>query len=366
MSKPSVWIMKRALKKRRGKAVYSYGVQWRDPTTGKTKTETVGTDKVLAQVKAEERRRELAAGIYVGIKPITFEDFKAEHVRLMKGQRAAATVTETELALRQFDEACHPQKLTEIDFSMIEQFRAARIADGLSPYTVNKALKGLRAALTAAVERGYLLRNPFAGRWTKLEVTVPEVTPTVLSVDEFAKLLAACHEDRWRAFFMLGYYAGLRLGEISALRWEDVELDSGTVHVRCKPDHRTKSRKNRIVPMAGPLAAVLARLQLGRLASEHVIRNANGGPIRNNARSCFQRRVVAAGLVDGGGKALYTCHDLRRSAGTNWARAGTSPKVLKELMGHASIETTMKYYISTDMSEKRAAVEAVAVKVAGA
>jgi len=364
--KPSVWVMKRALRKRRGKATHTYSVQWRDPTTGRTRTETIGADKMLAQIKAEERRRELAAGTYVGIKPITFADFKEEHVRLMEGQRAPATVTETATALRQFDGACHPKNMTVIDYAMIERFRNARQATGISPATVNKSLRTLRAALQAAVERGYLLRNPFAGRWGKLKVMESEPVPTVLSAEHFEKLLGACEEDRWRAFCMLGYYAGLRMGEITSLQWEDVDMGNDVLHVRNKIDHRTKSGKNRTVPIAAPLLAVLTRLRLGRLASDYVIRNANGDPMTNNARACFQRRVVAAGLVDDDGKALYTPHDLRRSAGTNWANVVKSPKIVQELMGHAKLETTMKFYVSAGMDEKRRAIEGAVVKVVGA
>jgi len=50
-------------------------------------------------------------------------------------------------------------------------------------------------------------------------------------------------------------------------------------------------------------------------------------------------------------------HDLRRTFGTRLANKGISPKILQELMGHAKLESTMKYYVGTDMDQKKAAVK---------
>lgn len=75
---------------------------------------------------------------------------------------------------------------------------------------------------------------------------------------------------------------------------------------------------------------------------------------------------MKAGFVvtkDGKKQNKFSFHDLRRTFGTNLANKGISPKVLQKLMGHASLETTMKYYVNADMDEKRKAVESL-VKIA--
>ena len=113
------------------------------------------------------------------------------------------------------------------------------------------------------------------------------------------------------------------------------------------------------------LRTELVKLQGGRFKSKFVFPGKTGTVRdRRNCYCGFERRVIAAGLVNAQGKALFSIHDLRRSFGTNHANAGVSPKILMELMGHSRLETTMTYYVSTSMDQKREAVERVAAKIA--
>jgi len=73
-------------------------------------------------------------------------------------------------------------------------------------------------------------------------------------------------------------------------------------------------------------------------------------------RKTANRIVTRAGLIGDDGKPLYSPHDLRRTFGTNLANRGVSPKVIMELMGHSSLDTTMKYYVSASLEEKRKAI----------
>ncbi len=92
-------------------------------------------------------------------------------------------------------------------------------------------------------------------------VREPEKEIRVLSPEEVGKLLDACPSLRWRAFIALAVTTGMRRGELLALRWEDVDLEAGTVWVRNTESHLTKSRKNRVLGLLPEAAALLGQLR---------------------------------------------------------------------------------------------------------
>ena len=359
MSKPSVWITTY-----KGKRT-TYSVQWRDPETGKRRTKAVGGDKAYARRMAAERFQELQDGISRDLRPISFRDFTVEHLERIAVQLAEGTHGEHERTLRQFQAICDPRSLTVVDFSMLEKFRDARVATGSSPATTNKELRTLQSAFARAVQRGYLRKNPFTGNRKALYLPEVQKNPTYIDPAMFEKLLGVCEGDLWRGIALCAYDAGLRQGEIRYLEWSDVNLKDNVLQIRNYAEHATKSRRIRAVPISERLRPVLLRLQAGRFKSKLVFTNMKGKVLdKSDCHHSFQRRVIAAGFADEQGKALFSIHDLRRSFGTNHANSGASPKILMELMGHSKLETTMTYYVSTSLEQKKAAVAMVSAMIA--
>ena len=101
------------------------------------------------------------------------------------------------------------------------------------------------------MQRGYIRQNPFRGNRKNLFIAEAEPVLSILEAKEFEKLIVACPDDRWRGICTVGYYAGLRLGEIANLAWKDLDFKERLLHVDNKEDHRTKSRTNRVIPMSG-------------------------------------------------------------------------------------------------------------------
>jgi len=353
-----IWLSKRLTrKKRKGKAVYSYAVQWRDPRTGKKRTETVGRDRAYAEQALEQRRRELETGVKTGITRITYDEFVQEHLWQLENQLSAGSYREHELVLKQFKGVCDPQTLTTIDFQMLERFRTARIKTGVSPATVNKGLRTFQSILERAAKRGYIKQNPFRGNRQALWVREPEPVVRTLESVNFQKLLDGCLDDRWRAICTLGYYAGLRRSEILHLEWDDVDFDGQVLHVRNKENHATKSRKNRSVPMSSQVISALQKLTRLSIRDSFVFKNLFGGQMINNVSRDFAQIVVRAGLTDDQDKPRYTMHDLRRSCATNLLRVGTPPKTVQRLLGHANLTTTMTYYAGVENKDLRDAIK---------
>jgi|GEM_PF-1146353 len=325
---------------------FSYSIRWQDPRTGKFRSQATGPDKAYAQHCAAQKRQELASGKISGRVAITYDDFVTEHLMAIEDTLAPGTCVEHERTLEQFKAACHPKDLAVIDFQMLEKFRAARIADGVTPASVNKALRTLQSILERGVQRGYLTANPFKGPGVRksLFLREPEPVPTVLEPAEFAAVLGNCQDDVWRAVCTVGYYTGLRLGEILRLEWGDVDFPGCILHVRNKPGASTKSGKNRDVPMTAEVVEVLNALSPAMFSSRLVFPSLQGRNAVTNASRGFVEIVKAAGLVDEGGKARFSMHDLRRTFVTNLLATGTDPKSVQTLAGHADVQTTLKHY----------------------
>ena len=356
MSKANVWVRKRQVK--RGT---TYAVQWQEPRTGKVKTESTGKDKTYAKHRAAEIRKEIMSGVYKGITAISYDDFVCEHLdRVTKGSFETHSY-----ALRKLGAICRPKNLTVVDFQMLEAFVGCRIKEGVSPYTVNKNLRALQSAFSKAVKRGYLKENPINKDNRKdLFVAEPEKNPTVLAENEFDAILEKCPDDTWRAMCKIAYNSGLRRNEILFLAWDDVDYANKTVTICNSEDHSTKSKKVRMVPMNREIVEALKPMRSQQFKNTFIFRQY----ITDKCFSSrFARIVIRAGYtvtVDGRVKNKYSFHDLRRTFGTNLANRGVSPKVLQKLMGHAKLETTMKYYVNADMDEKRKAVDLLVAKTA--
>ncbi len=162
--------------------------------------------------------------------------------------------------------------------------------------------------------------------------------------DEAVKLLAAVPE-RDRAVWATAFYAGLRRGELMALRWTDIDLKAGTIDVRRSwdMDHGpgdTKSRNRRRVPIAATLREHLA---VGRLRQPHGVELCFGlepnRPFRpDRLQEGADEAWKAANL------SRLTLHDCRHTFASFAIAAGVNAKALSSYMGHSSVSITLDRY----------------------
>jgi site-specific recombinase XerC len=104
-------------------------------------------------------------------------------------------------------------------------------ADGLSPWTVKRILGALSCVFTFALRRGYVNSHPF-DRLERDERPHPlRSDQRVLTQAELARLFAACPR-RYRLLLLTGAFKGMRLSEVLALSWDDVDFPAGVIHVR--------------------------------------------------------------------------------------------------------------------------------------
>jgi integrase len=300
--------------------------------TGKVHTQGVGLGRLRAEQLRSAKEVQINRASDDPIR-IRLSRFAQEHLDLMVGQLAPATVNDQRVTLRDLRKFTGDVYLDEIRPHDAERYFATCLRS-VRPATANKRLRTLKGVLAHSVRRGYLDSNPFgeikAVREAKRE-------HRVLTMDEIRRLVDACPDAAWRAFVFLGLSTGMRRGELTALEWADVDLAAGVVMVRNKAFHPTKSRKTRMLALV-PVAVEF----LSVLSNDHrvgfVFQTRQGRPMRNNLNRQFGRIVAKAGIPH------CTLHDLRRTFCSHLAMDGVNEAIVQKLAGHASITTTLDHY----------------------
>ena len=224
--------------------------------------------------------------------------------------------------------------LDRIGFAEIQDYVAIKTKKGLSKKTINNHLTVLRRLLVVAKKRGELKAVPEI-EWLK----APKPDFDFLTFDEAARLVNATDHD-WSCMVRVAIKAGLRQGELLALRWEDVDLVSGLLRVRRSVTRGVvtvpKSGKGRDVPLGDEAIAALKAER--HLRGPLVFCNADGRMWKKNeCKHPIWRACKKAGLRQ------VSWHVLRHTFASHLVMRGAAMKVVQELLGHATIEMTMRY-----------------------
>jgi integrase len=215
-------------------------------------------------------------------------------------------------------------------------------AERLSVRSKNKLLTELHGVFKRAKKVWGLPSNPVEEVEPLRER--PRVDFEVYSPEEVMALVrfAACEQDA--AIYLTAAFTGLRRGELIGLRWRDVDFNASVIRVRRAYSYGAltvpKSGKARAVPLAPEVATALARLALRRLwtGEDDLVFPGETGDFLDG--SALRRRYLEAQAQAGIKRLRF--HDLRHTFGTRMIGVADIVRV-KEWMGHADIETTMRY-----------------------
>ncbi|MDH5821744.1 tyrosine recombinase XerC [Luteimonas sp. RD2P54] len=223
-----------------------------------------------------------------------------------------------------------------IDNAGVRAFIAAEHRRGLAPKSLQRRLSACRSFYRWLLRHGRIQADPSAG------IRAPKAArklPQVLDPDE-AKALVEVPTDvplglRDRAILELFYSSGLRLAELCALRWRDLQLDDGLVTVL------GKGSKQRSVPVGSHARRALAewRAETGAAADAPVFPGRGGGPITPRA---VQLRLRLLAQRQGLFKRVHP-HLLRHSFASHVLESSGDLRGVQELLGHADIATTQIY-----------------------
>ena len=242
---------------------------------------------------------------------------------------------------------------------------------GLDPISIRNLHRTLHQALTHAIDLNKITRNP-ATKATKPRVAKRRAK--VLDEGQMAKLLAAAKDTHMFAPLLVALTTGVRRGELLALPWSAVDLESGRIRieqsveqlpadgdgprVRIKPPKTESSRRTIALPAIAVeilkrhrVEQIEQRMALGLGRAELVFTEIDGSMIVPDVFTHRLTRLAASvGLK-------CSPHTLRHTMATALLRAGQHVKIVAERLGHSSITMTLDTYshVLPDMQEEAAA-----------
>jgi len=217
------------------------------------------------------------------------------------------------------------ETLQSIGPEKIERFKAKRKAE-VSPATVNRELACLKTMFSKAIEWGRTEKNPAAKVKKFRENPGRE---RILSPEE-ARSLIECAGPGIRPVLIVALNTGMRRGEILSLKWADVDFGKSFILIE-----DSKSGRSRKVPMNEFVYKILK--ELPRTSEEHVFFNPETNDhikdIKTSFRTACQRAEIRG----------IRLHDLRHTAASKMIEAGADLVTVSKILGHASIQMTMRY-----------------------
>ena len=232
-------------------------------------------------------------------------------------------------------------------------FTKAKLDSGtLSSKTVNDILIVIGLALSYA-EEVYGIKKPKLQR-----VKEPQKEMRVLSIEEQKQLELYLYQDMslYRFGVLLTLYTGLRIGELCALQWEDVQSDFIIIN---KTIHRIQDEGHTVIEISEPKTPSSIRkipipdflqpiINSFRKQNGCVLINRNGNRVEPRLMQLsFQRMIEDCGIPK------TNFHALRHTFATRCIEAGFDVKSLSEILGHADVKTTLNKYVHSSFELKQ-------------
>lgn len=275
------------------------------------------------------------------------------------------------------------KRLDAIDLWQVERWRTARLREGRNPTTINRDTDGLKALLNKARLWGYLDVNPIA-ELRRLRVDRSPVA-RYLTPEEESRLRQALQErdarirqerrsaNAWRAersyplladldqavfadhlhpMVLVSLNTGLRQGEVFSLHWSDIDLSRRVLTVR---GDSAKSGQTRHLPLNDEAHAVLRLWRTQAPDASGLVFPGRNGQRFNNVHTSWKQVLADASITN------FRWHDMRHHFASSLVMASVDLNTVRELLGHASYQMTLRYaHLAPDHK-----ADAVAKLVAG-
>ena len=245
--------------------------------------------KFLQTFRAEDRERRSK------LKRLSLQEFTNSFLGHSRNIHTPKTVEGNATALTQFQRIIGDVPLHKVGVREIETFLATKRQEA-SVWTARKYFLALAAAFETARRWGHITRNPFR---SVQKPKVPELLPVFLSRAEFRTLMGLTPDREQRELVFCAVSTGMRLGELLALRWPQVDIVRRVITVANTSEFTTKSKKARAIPMTEALWKLLVERK-ARLLSECDLVFHMGGKSLNPDRvsKSFKASVRAAKLSE--------------------------------------------------------------------
>ena len=314
--------------------------------------------------KEIELREQIKSGLYIENRNITldkyYQEWKAARKGIVKGNTALGAESRYKNHIKP---ALGSRKLNEIERREIIKLQND-LAKQQKPSSVNAIIVQLKAILNDAVRDDIIPRNPAAGIKLLKDVDKPaaETYHRALTEEEQAQFMDEAKKEWLYELLALLLCTGMRVGEATALTWQDIDYKCNVIHVT-KTISRTadgvytvgtpKSKSSvRDIPLNDAIRAIL-KSQKDKQGMMHgnviqltqtVFENLYGGMVYNasvnkSITDTLKRINKDRVIIE-----HFSAHALRDTFATRYIEQGGSPQVLKTILGHSSLTMTMDLY----------------------
>ncbi len=367
-------------------SVYRRGNNWCIDFTfhGVRIREMIGPSRKGAEKVIAKRKAEIAENKFLDVRkdpdPITFYDFAKEYLQWSKANKKPSSYTRDLTSMRKLEGEFGNKTIQEITTWQIEKYKAKRKeeikrpnpvlgsfkenkrggaeqeiwfveydnAEGkrvrkrfgsdmvaataflerskspIRPASVNRELALLKHLYSKAIEWGKVKESP-AKRAKILKGEVKRIR--FLLPAESKRLLSNC-ADHLKPIVAVALHTGMRKGELLTLKWDQVNLEQGIISLL-----DTKNHERRDIPMNETVKSVLESIER---KGDSVFCNGDGENFVS-VRKSFDSAVRKSGITD------FRFHDLRHTFASNLVMEGVDIMTVKELMGHKTLDMTLRY-----------------------
>ena len=264
------------------------------------------------------------------------------------------------------------QRIDQITGTDINAFLATKLISGrvdgkggLSPTYVRSIMLVMKAVLSYAAENR--MCAPLQSKISKPQAVAKELP--VLTQNEQKLLVNMCltQIDETKVCVLLSLYAGLRIGEICALEWEDIDLENRLIHVRKTVSRVSGTGENMVrstlvitrpktiasfrdIPICSWLVPVLKQLHDMRRSA--FVASSHAGFVSPRTFDYRYHKLLRTAGIQ-----MFNYHALRHTFATRCIEAGIDVKTLSELLGHTDASITLNTYVHSSMERKRDQLE---------
>ena len=346
------------------KAMYEFEA---DCKAGKVKLREEKIAEALEQAKIEAER--IAAEAEKPTISKAFERF----VLGVENKKKKNTITGYKTNIKRFINCFDDKKIEKISEDDCEEYINVYLReDGLAVSTIRKHYSTLSAFLKWCVSKHIIMDNPL-NNVSKPVDNSAETKVKIFTVEEMRKIFECVEKEplMWQAMIYLLAESGMRRGEIAGLRWVDIDFGIGKISVVNNAqytegvgvyDTTTKSKKPRDIYVSEKVVKKLKEWKeyqkevltgQGLPEPTHIFTHLDGGARMNpQAPTAYLRRFGEKyGIPD--------CHPhkFRHTMATHMIRNGVDVKTVSEILGHSSIEITLKLYVHSDKNTQQKANE---------
>jgi len=308
---------------------------------GRRIREAISTDKRIAVLARQKRLVEVAEGKHLDVKKIEkirFSDFADDYLKIHSSNNKSYYKDKINAGILKsfFRDKC----LHEITSMDVERFKTER-AKTVSVATTNRGLALLKSMFNRAIEWRKVKETPC--RSVKLFKENNQIL-RYLEGDEMRKLIGSC-DGYLKGIVTTALFTGMRKNEILSLKWSNCDFTRQIIRII-----NTKNKETRSIPMNELVRDTLMAISK-HPDSPYIFYKNNGEPFIN-VRKSFDKLLKTCKIDK------FRFHDMRHTYASQLAMSGVDLNTIRELLGHKSLQMTLRYaHLSPD--HKRRAVDSL-------